>query len=57
MVGRKTEAEIKEMNEWWSYLRNWWAYYVGNVLYGPPYGMELCIFLSIDEELFWRSER
>lgn len=45
------------MNELWNYLRNWWAYYVNNVFYGPPYGMELCIFLALDEELFWRSER
>jgi len=43
------------MSNWWSYLRNWWAYHVNIVFYGPLYGMDFCIFLALDEELFWRN--
>ena len=35
----------------WQYVRTWWAYYVGLMLEQPPLGMDLHIWLALDEAI------
>jgi len=42
---------MKTIQEYWCYIRTWWAHFVGFVWGVMPSGMDFSIYLALDEEI------